>query len=146
VLKRGQAVVHRGRRTLRFLSPGDFFGEDALITGGFRNANVTLLEDGVVMVLPQAAFQQLLVATVVRILRQADRGVLLNVGAAPRAGSLHLPIGEFRGALHRLDLQQDYYLVGGSLPERSLAAFLLAQQGAEAWVVLPAGAAETARR
>ena len=138
VLRSGRASVHAHGRTLSFLNPGDFFGEDALISGARRNATVTMLSDGVVMILPKANFTELLLGDVVEIVREANdaqKGIRVSVYAQPGKGLLGLPVRNLRESTASLDPLARYFLAEGPLEERFLAAFLLTQQGFDACVL-----------
>ena len=60
VLAEGKAEVTRGSATLAMLGPGDFFGELSLLEPGPRNATVTMVSPGRVLVLAQRQFFTLL--------------------------------------------------------------------------------------
>ena len=138
VLRSGRASVHAHGRTLSFLTPGDFFGEDALISGTRRNATVTMLSDGVVMVLPKTKFTELLLGSVVQVVREAngaERGIRVSVCVKPSEGMIGLPIQKLRESTAGLDPMARYYLAEGPLEERFLAAFLLTQKGFDASVI-----------
>lgn len=138
VMRSGRASVHANGRTLSFLNPGDFFGEDALISGARRNATVTMLSDGVVMILPKSNFTELLLGAAVRIVREARgtrKGIRVSVCTDPSEGMIALPIQKLRESTGSLDPQARYFLAEGPLEERFLAAFLLTQQGFDASVL-----------
>ena len=128
VLKSGRAAVRRAGRTLAQLVPGDFFGEDALIMNGRRNATVSALEAGAVLRLPKDRFVALLLDRVVRFAECSDAGVNLDVG---EPGAL----AELRQTMTTLDPKQRYQVVGGRPEERALATFILAQKGLDAWAM-----------
>jgi hypothetical protein len=134
VLQGGRARVHRGARTLALLAPGALFGEDALITGGRRNASVSLLESGRVGRIAAARFEAWLLTAVIRPLATpgARRAVCIAPQTAALPGSVHLPLARIRDAAGSLSPATPYCVVGGSLRERWLAAFVLAQQGYDA--------------
>ena len=74
IVQRGVAGVYDGERLLAELGPGEFFGEDALIRGGYRRADVRMLSDGVLGTMNRASFLRLLLQTTVRArARQAAR-------------------------------------------------------------------------
>jgi CRP-like cAMP-binding protein len=56
----GKAAVHRGGRKVATLSPGDYFGELALLDRGPRNATVKADTDMEVLVLGQREFSGVL--------------------------------------------------------------------------------------
>ena len=135
VLAEGHAVVHRGRRTLTYLMPGDLFGEDALVTGQARNATVTMLENGVVLTMPQLLFSRLLQDTLVDYVRQPGSGRLVNVGMPPVSHAINVSTQTMRQQLHRFDRAQMHFVIGGSEAERALATLLLSQAGFRAVAV-----------
>lgn len=138
VMKRGRALVERGGKCVALLGPGDFFGEDALVTGQPRNATVTMQAPGELLLLSKERFLQILVAYIVgdQCLAPSQEGkvkVLWVAGPAPMDPSyLHLPLRWFRESLVGLELRAHYQVAGGSLPERALALLLLAQHGLQA--------------
>lgn len=144
VLREGQAVVHRGGRALAYLGPGDFFGEDALISGARRNASVTLLSAATLMSLPRGPFLDLLVRGVVPFARApaVAGSQLLNVGDAPLTGTRQLPLADLRLHLAQLSRDASYAVTGGAVPARALATFLLLQRGLRAVVLLDARAGQ----
>ena len=128
VLKEGRAAVRCRGATLAELIPGDFFGEDALIMDARRNATVAALEPGAVLRLPKDRFASLLVDNVVRFVRRAGEGECIDLSA-------DWPLARLREALGELDPKRRYHVVGGALPERALATFILTQKGFDAWPV-----------
>lgn len=56
----GEAVVHRNRRKVATLGPGQYFGELSLIDRGARSATVTAVTDMHLLVLGQREFAGLL--------------------------------------------------------------------------------------
>jgi CRP-like cAMP-binding protein len=136
VLREGHAVVHAGRHTFAYLMPGDFFGEDSLVTGRVRNASITMLEAGSVLKLPEAVFRQLVLERVVPTVRAAGKGVLVNAGSAPVAGTVHVTLRWLRQQLRHLDRSRPHYVIGGAAEDRALAALVLIQAGFTASAVL----------
>ena len=128
VLKSGRAAVRRDGRTLAQLVPGDFFGEDALIMNGRRNATVSALEAGAVLRLPKDRFVALLLDRVVRFVECSDAGIDLDIG---EPGAL----AQLRQTMTTLDPKQRYQVIGGHPEERALATFILAQKGLDAWAM-----------
>ena len=129
-------MVRRGDAVLRELNPGDFFGEDALLTAGPRNASVTMLTPGRLMELDLRCFQLWLE----RLLVHGEGGAE-NPGALGSEGAreqLQVPgwegVTEVRGMLGRLDPSCSY-IVSGEVPKIcAMAVFLLRQRGIRAWV------------
>lgn len=137
VLVAGTATVVQNGAPVQRIGPGGFFGEDGLILGGARNADVVMRESGTVMRMPGAQFMDLLVAKVVTFVAPdvvAPGGVVLDIGAAPaQAGAhLHVPLAQLRAQRARLPVGATLHVVGGGPAERALAAFLLAQFGLRA--------------
>ena len=60
ILVEGEVDVRQGRKQLRLLSAGDFFGEIALILDAPRSATVTATTDVRLLVIDQNAFRRLL--------------------------------------------------------------------------------------
>lgn len=60
VIVEGQAEVRRGRRSVRVLGPGDFFGEVALVTDVPRTATIVALSDLLVLTIADTDFHELL--------------------------------------------------------------------------------------
>jgi len=128
VIQQGHVVVHDGGRTLCHLGPGDFFGEDALVTGGSRNASVTALQPAVVQCIEKRVFSRLLLEQVIEFVAEQDDGQRLNLSdGCESSGSVALV--DLRDHIQRLDGRQKYYVGGGTRPQRALAALLLIQQG-----------------
>lgn len=151
VLKRGRALVERAGQSLALLGPGDFFGEDALMTDQPRNATVTMQTAGELLVLPKQRFLRFLVAYIVGQQRLPPRMSQLplllwvaeqppleqSIESVPESAPetpmmMHLPLQRFRERLVELDPKRFYRVAGGSFSERALALLLLAQQGFQA--------------
>ena len=128
VLKSGHAAVRRGGRTVAHLGPGDFFGEDALLLNGRRNATVVATRAGSILRLPKDRFVTLLVDNLVRFVENPGEGECIDVGAE---GAL----ARLREAIPSLDPARRYHIVGGELRQRALATFILAHKGFDAWPV-----------
>ncbi len=88
VILEGEAkVLSASGRVLNRLLPGDFFGEISLLDGGPRTASVVAVTEMVLLVLPRADFQVVLVdepAVAVKLLQHAA-GMLRRMQ--------HLPTG-----------------------------------------------------
>lgn len=132
VIEAGHAVVHDGEHTLCHLSPGDFFGEDALVLGRRRNANVIALSDMQVHAIDQHAFADILLDRLVRFVVQEEPGVVLSLDDPPdplRPADLQVSLAGIRAETQALDPRQTYFVSGGAERERALCAFLLIQRG-----------------
>ena len=138
VLQSGRARVHAGSVTLAILEPGALFGEDALITGGLRNASVAMLTEGRVGALPAERFERWLLNAVIRPLPRIGSRTALCIDDVPPRGHrcLHVPLARIRDPAIVLSASTAYCVVGRGLRERWLAAFVFAQQGHDA---LPLG-------
>lgn len=133
VLCSGSAEVAAadGRR-LALLQPGALFGEDALISGAVRNASVTMLGAGATVSLPADDFDALLLRVVVRPVEAACGRQLISLDRPAPPGAVAVGLAEIRDSVPRLAPVTAYAIIGGTVRERALAAFLLAQRGVDA--------------
>lgn len=116
----GEAGVFKcqaeGEAQVAKLSPGDLFGESALVSNEPRNAGVRMLTKGVLMRLPGEAFRKLLKAHVVRwitaekaLQKIANGATLLDVRESDEyqqlgiKGSLNIPLPELRERSRQLN-------------------------------------------
>jgi rhodanese-related sulfurtransferase len=125
------------------IGPGDSFGDEALVTGGTRNATVKMIEDGEVLVLGGQAFRELLSRPLIeevvpdRVpLLINDAWQILDVRYGEEfedghiRGARHLPLPELRQrAEAELDKTGNYITVCLSGKRSAVAAFLLKQRG-----------------
>jgi hypothetical protein len=144
VVRSGRIELSRGGRVLAVLASGDLFGEDALATGGRRNASARALGDATVMALPAAAFQSWLLEAVTRwqvsppAVERSSEGLapeLLHfwrladgTDALPAVAASCDPQG-LREEPPRLLSGVPYLVTGASAGQRALAALLLARPG-----------------
>jgi CRP-like cAMP-binding protein len=119
VLCAGAAEVRSRGECVAQLQPGDFFGEDGLITGRYRNATVVMVSDGSVMALAGELFRSELLPLTLETSVPAEQLVALNIGQCR----------ELRDCLSHLQADNVYRIVGGSAGQRALAAFILTQHG-----------------
>lgn len=129
---RARIVTADGEETRAVLEPGSLFGEDALVSGRARNAHVVMARGGSVVSLSAEHFQSWLLDAVVRPLAAVgDRPV---ISLDPRDGrAVSCPtLNDIRHSGRTLSSGETYAIVGGAWPERTLAAFLLAEQGIDA--------------
>jgi len=125
------------------IGPGDTFGDEALVTGGTRNASVKMIEDGELLVLAEQAFRDLMSHPLIEeippnsvknMLEGAWKAIdvryeeELEEGHIP--GVIHLPLPEIRRRAEEL-LHKDgkYITVCRSGKRSAVAAFLLKQRG-----------------
>ncbi len=166
VIRQGESndyyyIVHSGRCAvsrrpapkldaiqLAILTVGDGFGEEALITGGKRNASVTMLEDGMLMRLEKDKFLELLAEPLITRIDKATTEDKIASGAllidvrrndqfmANRVeGSVNIPLSMLRLKLEGLNPEREYVLICNDGSESAAAAFLLAQQGLDCYVL-----------
>ena len=133
---------------LATLSVGDGFGEEALITGGKRNATISMLEDGVLMRLAKDDFHKLLVHPLLKYVSHDNLAAMLTGGAqlvdvrGPEAfmqsglqGASNVPLSVLRLKLAGLDPQRTYITYCDDGNRAAAAAFLMSQQGLQAYVL-----------
>lgn len=153
IVKEGEFSVSRknaqGKVSLvNKLKRGGVFGEEALLTGEPRNANIVAMSDGIVMRLAKADFVELLkkpliaYVTVEEAQDRLRRGArLVDVRSAADfkqgalKGSVNIPIAEMRGRLSQLDPVCPYVLYCSNGVQSEVAAFLLRQRGFEVAVL-----------
>ena len=132
VVESGHGLIHREADSLRHVGPGDFFGEDALITGTVRNATVTALSHMILQRISGNVFRASVLDKLVDFVHQHSQGILLNIGKHCISGAVPMPLPYLREQLAQIDPYQRYYIVGGNQHQRALCAFLLIQQGISA--------------
>ena len=153
VIQRGRCAVTRqaagsGREMrLAELGPGDCFGEEALITDSRRNASVTMVTEGVLRRLSKDQFTRLVRRPLVRELSAAAARRLaaepdvrwLDVrlpeehARSAIRGSLNLPLARLRARMTTLERDRRYIVYCDSGRRSAAAAFLLGEQGFEAF-------------
>lgn len=135
--------------TVAFLGKGDFFGEEGLLKNAPRNADVTMLEDGVLMSLGKKDFDRLLKAPSLHSLSfalalpqvQAQEAVWLDVRLLAEyqlihlKGSIHLTLPDIRLKARQLPLNKHYIICCDNGQRSAAAAFLLGIQGYNASVL-----------
>ena len=155
VLKRGRAQVnlpaaYRDQPAL-VLERGDFFGEEALVSGAVRSASVIMLEDGELARLHRDDFVELVRPTLIprisksdlqRLDRQGQRPHLLldvRLAAEYRLGhqpeSLNLPVANLRTHADSLDRATCYVVTPEGGIRSELAVHLLNQLGFDAYLL-----------
>jgi len=154
-LKRGRALVTRylakANKTIKLaeLEAGSSFGEEALISENKRNANVSMLTDGVVMRLSKEDFTGLLKEPVLESYsyetarREIDTGeaVWLDVRLesehknAALPGSLHIPLFMLRMKMAELDRDKKYIVYCDTGRRSSSAVFLLTERDFNAYLL-----------
>ena len=118
VVRDGAVQILRAGHTRHVVRSGGFFGEDALLRGAQRNADVTALTPCVLLQLPVELFAVLLVASLKAPPAEFDGERLeLMPGFDPRALAARLHAGT------------SYLLTGGSPGDRRFTAFVLQHRG-----------------
>lgn len=130
------------------LKDGDGFGEEALLAGDPRNANVIAVQDGVLMRLARADFNELLKEPMVQWVSDTEARTMARAGAGlidvrledehrggTIKGSINIPLHLLRLKAPTLDRSRKYivYCQGGH--RSCAAAFLLGQRGCDVYVL-----------
>jgi rhodanese-related sulfurtransferase len=154
IIKSGRVNVSRKSEKdgkvvmLSELRDGDGFGEEALVSGAPRNANVIALMAGTLMRLAKADFDELLREPLVKwvslpeaqSMAQAGAG-LLDVrtedefGRGAIKGAVNLPLYALRLKARSLDPARKYVVYCQSGNRSAAAAFLLSQRGFDVYVL-----------
>ena len=127
------------------LGPGDAFGEEALITGGARNATVTMTSRGRLLVLSKDDFEELVSAPALRSVTAevakamlADGARILDVRFEEEyeenfiPGSVLMPLPELRSHIPELDPNQEYLILCAAGVRAAAATLLLRQKNIQA--------------
>lgn len=131
------------QKRVHTMGPGDTFGDEALVTGGTRNATVKMIEDGELLVLDEQAFRDLMSLPLIeeippnsvqRMLDGAWKAVDVRYGEEFEdghiPGAIHLPLPELRQRADEiLEKGGKYITVCLSGKRSAVAAFLLKQRG-----------------
>ncbi len=133
---------------LAVLNAGDGFGEEALITGGVRNATISMLEDGILMRLGKKDFMTDLAAPLINQIDEKAALDKINSGSLiidvrrhdefmqqKVEGSVNIPLTMLRVKLEGLNDQRDYILICDDGHRSAAAAFLLTQHGLNCFVL-----------
>jgi CRP-like cAMP-binding protein len=159
VLKHGRAAVtlpsayQQGAQQI--LQVGDFFGEEALVSGSVRSATVTMLEDGALARLGRDLFVELVHPSLIpeisaeqlnQLVERDQRQFLLldvrlsveyRLGHQP--GSISLPVANLRTHSENLDAKTLYAVTPEGGIRSELAVHLLNQLGFEAYLLTDPG-------
>lgn len=152
VIKQGRCSVSRRPAPrardvkLAELGPGQGFGEEALITNATRNASITMIEDGVLLRLGKEDFIASLARPLLRHMPFDElvahgNAVLVDVRTPEEfetdgiIGSLNMPMPVLRLKAHRLDPRRAYVVYSNTGHFSTAAAFILLQQGLDAYVL-----------
>ena len=146
-------VIRRTRKNpegvhLATLQAGDNFGEEALISGGKRNASVIMKTPGVLMSLKKQDFLDLMNAPLITEINyntakdKAKEGAIWIDVRLPQEhqerhipGSINIPLPILRAKLDRLDHQRTYIVYCDTGRRSSTATYLLTQNGFSASIL-----------
>ncbi|MDH5324394.1 MAG: cyclic nucleotide-binding domain-containing protein [Gammaproteobacteria bacterium] len=128
------------------LQVGDNFGEEALISGGKRNASVVMASDGVLMSLSKDDFLELLNEPLLKSISYDDAraeggAVWLDVRLPQEyqtrhiKGSVNLPLPLIRARLDKLDPDRKYIVCCDTGRRSSTATYILSQHSLDASVL-----------
>ncbi len=150
-IKSGRAVVTHTAKSgkeikLAELESGTGFGEEALISGAKRNANVTMLSDGSLMRLAKKDFEELLKAPVMKTvqypeaqrLAKEESAVWLDVRTESEhkhvaiRGSVNIPLYLLRIKAKALDSSRKYIVYCDTGRRSASATYLLTERGFDA--------------
>ncbi len=150
-IKQGRAAVTHNTRTgklikLAELDAGHGFGEEALISDNKRNANVTMMSDGVLMRMGKEDFNALLKAPVLNTVEFDEAVALAESGQAKWLDvrlesehrnlhipeSINIPLYLLRIKASTLDHNKRYIVYCNTGRRSSSAAYLLNERGFEA--------------
>lgn len=153
VVKKGRFNISRkepgGKVTiLGELEPGSVFGAEELISGGARGASVVAMGEGKLMRLSKQDFAELLKEPMLTYVtsKETQRMVKNGVGIVDvrtrneyKTGALrdsvNIPVSELRRKLSKLDRNHKYVLCCQTGVQSEVAAFLLAENGFDVYVL-----------
>jgi CRP-like cAMP-binding protein/rhodanese-related sulfurtransferase len=154
IIRDGRCRVIRKTRknpegmVLAKLKAGDNFGEEALISGGKRNASIIMETDGVLMSLSKTDFLELLNNPLLKWVTYAEGRDMLAEGAvwidvrlpaeyqaSHIKNSVNIPLPLLRAKLEKLVADQRYLIYCDSGRRSSIATYLLSQNGIDAYVL-----------
>lgn len=154
IIREGQCQVTRKTRknpegiVLATLQAGDNFGEEALISGGKRNASIIMQTKGVLMSLSKTDFLELLNEPLLKWISYKEGREMAGEGAIwidvrlPAEyqaqhikHSVNIPLPLLRVKVGKLDPDSRYLVYCDSGRRGSIATYLLSQQGFDAYVL-----------
>ena len=155
ILKKGKCQVNRmtparpNGVVLAELKPGDSFGEDALLSGMKRNANVASMTDVELLRLSKADFLSILQEPKLQWVTEEDARNEVEAGNAywidvrlPNeyqawhlSGSDNIPLAIFRVKMKTLDKNKTYIIYCDNGHRSAAAVYLLSDSGFEAYGV-----------
>ena len=130
------------------LSPGDFFGEESLLSASTRNASITMLTDGLLMRLGKKDFVELLQKPLVKSVSYKEAATMVDEGAVwidvrsaedyehnAFEDSVNIPLTELREQIPELVFNAKYIICCDTGHLSISAAFVLSHKGFEAYVL-----------
>jgi len=145
-IEQGQAELWRPGlyddqlKLTKVLSAGDYFGEEALLTGGQRNARVRIIERSRLLVLDKKDFDELINAPMIDRVSAKVASAMLEDGAQLLdvryedeyemeyiPGCTLIPLLELRERVDELDSGSDYVIYCHSGKRSDVAAMILRQ-------------------
>lgn len=130
------------------LEAGEWFGEDALLSGKPRNATITMATEGVLMRLDRSDFDELLREPVVRLINADKAKELLDKGAywldvrtadefeaGHLESALNMPLNVLRLKSRMLQTNKCYVVCCDTGRRSTTAAFLLSGAGLDVYVL-----------
>ena len=151
IILQGEAEVWREEleddepQMVALLGVGDAFGEEALITGGARNATVQMTSDGRLLELAKSDFEELVSAPALRSVTPEVAKAMLSDGAeiidvrfeeeyeeSFIPGSVLMPLPELRSHIPKLDENKQYLILCAAGIRAAAATLLLRQQNIQA--------------
>lgn len=154
ILLDGQAEVWREEleddepQMVALLGRGDTFGEEALITGGARNASIKMITDGHLLTLSKEDFDTLVSTPALRSVSaevaktMADKGVnIIDVRFEEEyqqrfiSGSVLIPLPDLRNHIESLDKDKEYLILCAVGLRSAAATLILRQQGINAILI-----------
>jgi len=151
IILEGEAEVWREEleddepQMVAMLGIGDAFGEEALITGGARNATVQMTSDGRLLQLSKEDFEKLVSAPALRSVTAdvakamiADGAEIIDVRFEEEyeesfiPGSVLMPLPELRSHIPKLDKNKEYLILCAAGIRAAAATLLLRQKDIKA--------------
>lgn len=128
------------------IGPGDAFGEESLVQGGYRNATIRMLTPGRLLVLKKEDFDTLLTPVVISEIAPEEALAKVQAGEAIWVdcrydmefeesripGALFCPLDQMRKRLQSLDLDTLHIVYCRSGRRSKAAAFILRERGIKA--------------
>ena len=149
IIKQGKAEVWRPDpetdvwSCVDQLGPGDVFGEEALLVGGFRNATVRMITPGVLLVLEEDDFNSILRSRLVEEVTSYQAHVMarhedtewldcrfdIEYSEEHIRGAQFMPLHTLRKSVHELDHYKRYLVYCRSGRRSVCATYLLRERG-----------------